>query len=369
MAVIVNDRDVLLQAAGTRFVTPALIGTVDWQTQVGGTGKPADYATFGATWGVNIGSQPTDLAGINASEGLKLGSIATGADVTSNILSSSGTSIVMSNANLFKSSSGVGGVFIGSGGIVGKNGSGVTTFSVHGTTGAAYFLGDISGGSNIEVTGTGKFDGITSDGTTSWAVLGNSSGNAVNGLQGSSGATGGAGVRGRAVHSGARGVRGEAVTPGSTGGYFTAGAATSTGLRCGNTDASGFGLVIESGLFSHNNTTVVSNLNADYVDGYNAGHSFGQVPISDGLPNNSLYADILDGYHAGNSNGQVAVSNGTVCTNLNADMLDGLHASSFTQTGHTHGVTDIYTSATSAKFQVSTDNVNWTNYYLRRIDW
>lgn len=42
-------------------------------------------------------------------------------------------------------------------------------------------------------------------------------------------------------------------------------------------------------------------------------------------------ADEVDGYHAGNSSGQVPVSNGTLNTNLNADMVDGLHAGSFTQ--------------------------------------
>lgn len=36
-------------------------------------------------------------------------------------------------------------------------------------------------------------------------------------------------------------------------------------------------------------------------------------------------SDKVDGYHAGNSSGQVPVSNGTVNTNLNADFLDGEH--------------------------------------------
>jgi len=43
----------------------------------------------------------------------------------------------------------------------------------------------------------------------------------------------------------------------------------------------------------------------------------------------TLNVDCLDGYHAGNSTGQIPLSNGTCNTNLNADMLDGYHASSF----------------------------------------
>ncbi|MDX9906832.1 MAG: hypothetical protein RBS55_09625 [Bacteroidales bacterium] len=43
----------------------------------------------------------------------------------------------------------------------------------------------------------------------------------------------------------------------------------------------------------------------------------------------NLNADILDGYHAGNGSGQVPVSNSTVNTNLNADLLDSYHADGF----------------------------------------
>lgn len=40
-------------------------------------------------------------------------------------------------------------------------------------------------------------------------------------------------------------------------------------------------------------------------------------------PGSGLNADLLDGYTAGNSSGNIPISNGTVCTNLNADKLDG----------------------------------------------
>lgn len=40
-----------------------------------------------------------------------------------------------------------------------------------------------------------------------------------------------------------------------------------------------------------------------------------------------LNADKVDGYDAGNASGNIPVSNGTVNTNLNSDMIDGYHAS------------------------------------------
>jgi len=47
----------------------------------------------------------------------------------------------------------------------------------------------------------------------------------------------------------------------------------------------------------------------------------------DGTLQSGLNADRVDGYHAGNSSGQIPVSNGTLCTNLNADKVDGEDAS------------------------------------------
>ncbi len=69
----------------------------------------------------------------------------------------------------------------------------------------------------------------------------------------------------------------------------------------------------------------LSPVNADRLDGYHAGHSSGQVPVSDGALNAGLNADQLDGYHAGHAAGQVPVSDGQANTNLNADLLDGQH--------------------------------------------
>lgn len=66
MAAIVNARDVLLQAAATRFVTPALVGTVDFANVTGGT-KPSNNADVTQT-AVNSGVTAT-AGGITLSGG------------------------------------------------------------------------------------------------------------------------------------------------------------------------------------------------------------------------------------------------------------------------------------------------------------
>ena len=87
----------------------------------------------------------------------------------------------------------------------------------------------------------------------------------------------------------------------------------------------------ESGApFMVNNSTLVTNLNADLLDGMpaaNFGHG-GYIPISNGTRNVGLNADMLDGAHAGNSAGNVALNNGVLNASLNADLLDGYHAAS-----------------------------------------
>lgn len=141
MATIKNARDVLLQAAATRLETVA-----------GPTNVTVDFAQ------VNGATKPSNNA-----------------DVTTTILTNSGTSIVMNNANLFKSGSGAGGVFIGSGGLFGKNSGGTETFAIDAGTGAVRVTGDISGGSNINITGLAAFGGANSSGGFVSAVIANSS--------------------------------------------------------------------------------------------------------------------------------------------------------------------------------------------------
>jgi hypothetical protein len=68
----------------------------------------------------------------------------------------------------------------------------------------------------------------------------------------------------------------------------------------------------------------------------------------------NLNADLLDGYHASNATGQVPVSNGTVNTNLNADLLDGYHAADFATSAHTHATLTRGTGLTGSNYDGST---------------
>lgn len=70
-----------------------------------------------------------------------------------------------------------------------------------------------------------------------------------------------------------------------------------------------------------------------------------------------LDADLLDGKDAGNASGNIPISNGTVCTNLNADLLDGKN----TETTLTDSDSFIPTSAavkayTNTKIYISTSD-------------
>jgi len=62
---------------------------------------------------------------------------------------------------------------------------------------------------------------------------------------------------------------------------------------------------------------------------------FGSYGAASGTMITNLNADMVDGYHVGNSTGQVPVSNGTVCTDLNADKIDGLTSTDFLRSNMT----------------------------------
>ena len=101
--------------------------------------------------------------------------------------------------------------------------------------------------------------------------------------------------------------------------------------------------------------TQVPNLNADMVDGYDAGNAAGNVPVSNGVLNTNLNAHMVGGRYAGNGSGAVPISNGTVNTNLNADMVDGMQGIQHQSTETV--VADYITPTTDA----------WTNLSLPAI--
>lgn len=139
-------------------------------------------------------------------------------DNTVSILQNSGTTITMSSSNLFKTTTGLGGVFIGGGGLFGRNTSGGTTFSIDGATGAATFAGTITGGSDINISGQARFRGNTTVLSVPAACHINESNNSTNGIvaysnsgiavQGLGTGTNGDGIYGQADGSGAEAVVG-----------------------------------------------------------------------------------------------------------------------------------------------------------------
>lgn len=153
-------------------------------------------------------------------------------------------------------------------GLIGAaSGSATLTFSA--ATGALTIKGNITGGSNIDITGTGYFDGITSDGFGSAAIVANQGGAADFGVIGYSNGSGQPGIWGSNVSTGGIGVQGNA---NSSTGY---------GVRAVNSNVSGTALRVE-GRMSMTNTTLVSNLNADMVDGIHASALCQIVPCNTG---------------------------------------------------------------------------------------
>ena len=212
MATIRNARDVLLQAAVSRL-----------DTVPGPTNVTVDFAQ------VNGATKPSNNA-----------------DVTTSILTNSGTSIVMNNANLFKSGSGAGGVFIGSGGLFGKDGGGAETFAIDAGTGAVRFRGDISGGSNLNITGSARFRGTYTGSLGQAAVYANESGGALGGVIGVT-QTNNVGVAGWSTGTGgSAGIGVSGTADGASGVGVSAYANSGTGVLAESGGASGIGVLAKN---------------------------------------------------------------------------------------------------------------------------
>lgn len=137
-------------------------------------------------------------------------------DNTVDILQNSATAIVMNSSNLFRSGTGQQGVFIGQGGLFGRDTGGADTFSINAQTGVVQMLGTIFGGSNINIVGQARFRGnytvggsngachINESRTTPNGVVSfSSSGIAIQGL--------GSGADGDGIYGQASGANAEAV--------------------------------------------------------------------------------------------------------------------------------------------------------------
>ncbi len=212
--------------------------------------------------------------------------------------------------------------------------------------------GTISGAVDLNITGFGKFEGANSytvningsSTTATTALLANSTGVSQYGAIGQSTTAGAAGLYGYNSSSfgtgvggyspnfgvsgfgGVAGVYGQAVgaaagVRGESG--ATAGAVGVAATNAGN--SSNFALsVAGKSTFSAQITSTLSSGTAPFA-------------VSSTTVNGNFNADLLDGFHAGNSSSQIPISNGSVCSTLNADLLDGQHGSYYNDAANLSG--------------------------------
>jgi len=222
------------------------VGAIGFGTTIGG--QPTG-ATFNTNLSLSSDGQLTNSGGGTSNLGsvsaLPWGSISgpkppLDADATQSILESASTEIVINSGSLFSIyGSGAAGVFIGAGGLFGRNSGGATTFSIQASSGAVTYAGDITGGANIDISGTARFNGSVASGSSQYAGVFNNAGGALSGIVGYG--SGGSGVVGSATGS-AAGVQGSN-TGGGTGVF---GFSSGTGVY-GQGIGSGTGVVAISG--------------------------------------------------------------------------------------------------------------------------
>lgn len=200
MATIVNARDVLLQATSPRINNyPIGNGTIDFGNVTGPT-RPSNNADVTST-AVNSGVTVTNTSGgivINGGGSIKGGQTAY----------DSGT-----------------GFFLGYSGAAYKFsiGNGTKKLTWDGST--LGIVGDITGSSNLDITGTANFDGTTMSGATAYTATFNLTGNARGGLvavSGSSSTPGVVGLNNQSSGVAVSGIAGHLSSPSQVGVYGTA---------------------------------------------------------------------------------------------------------------------------------------------------
>lgn len=168
------------------------------------------------------------------------------------------------------------GIAITEWGIIGAA-SGSATFTLQASTGAATFKGDITGGSNINITGIGQFGGQQTLNSFNAAIHANPSGVALYGVYCRDGGATGAAIIASGVTTNAVGVKAQAVGSsgkavyalGVTGAVAIYAETASTGFAIHANAFGGNALKVE-GKMTIDNSTLVTNLNADQVDGFHA---------------------------------------------------------------------------------------------------
>ena len=144
---------------------------------------------------------------------------------------------------------------------------------------------------------------------------------------------------------------------------YTGSGSTVTGMNADKLD--GYDAGNASGNVPVSNSKLNVNLNADQLDGYHAGNSSNSIPISNGVLNSGLNADQLDGYHAGNESGNVPISNGKVNKNLNAEMVGGVKVDDLlrkNQSGELDGALENISAKNATITNLTVENFNSRQY-------
>ena len=144
---------------------------------------------------------------------------------------------------------------------------------------------------------------------------------------------------------------------------YTGSGSTVTGMNADKVD--GYDAGNASGNVPVSNGKLNVNLNADKLDGYDAGNSSNSIPINNGILNSGLNADQLDGYHAGNESGNVPISNGKMNKNLNAEMIGGVKIENILtkgQGGEIGGTIENLTANNATVKNLTVENFNTRAY-------
>ena len=262
MAAVINKRDAALQAASPRTITVNLGATVNVNGLINGTA--ANTVVSNANTGATHAGLVGNVHNVNLSQiSGDLDSIANGVTyfrTTANQVSGAGRAFnALDSSNeyiksLVSTKMTVVGANPATGIAIDANGIRMyqsSTLKVNiPVSGYPSFTGDISGGSNINITGQGRFGGSTTEGGVTYAGVFNASGGSTHGVGGWS--TTGLGIWGNATSG--SGVFGSATT--------------GTGVKA---QATGGGTALQViGPMTITSSALVSNLNADMVDGLHA---------------------------------------------------------------------------------------------------
>ena len=142
---------------------------------------------------------------------------------------------------------------------------------------------------------------------------------------------------------------------------YTGTGGTVTGMNADKVD--GYDAGNDSGNIPVSNGKLNVNLNADKLDGLDAGNDSGKIPISNGVVNAGLNADQVDGRHAGNESGNVPISNGSLNKNLNAEMVGGVKIDQLVRKNNSGAIDGNLQNLAATNATIT--NLNVTNFNSR----